>query len=77
MRKLALLTTIITIFAFSSSLLAFEPDTSDELQLDVARAILSIGGHGHEPVRAHSLSCQLVLDKQFPRHMEYAGIPYM
>jgi lipid-binding SYLF domain-containing protein len=27
---------------FSTSLLAFEPDTSDELQLDVARAILDV-----------------------------------
>jgi lipid-binding SYLF domain-containing protein len=42
MRKFAPLTAIFMTLVFSTSLLAFEPDTSDELQLDVARAILDV-----------------------------------
>ena len=42
MRNLALILAAVTPLMLSSSLLAFEPDTQDELQLDVAKAILDI-----------------------------------
>jgi lipid-binding SYLF domain-containing protein len=44
MRKSALLIAAIFLFVSSSSVLAFEPDTSDELQLSVAKAILDLKG---------------------------------
>jgi len=42
MRKPALFFAAVFSFIFASTLAAFEPDTSDELQLDVAKAIISI-----------------------------------
>ena len=42
MRKLALLTALFTFMLAPATLLAFEPDTSDELQLSVAKAIIDI-----------------------------------
>lgn len=42
MRKTALIFAAISGLILSTSLLAFEPDTSDELQLDVAKAILEV-----------------------------------
>jgi lipid-binding SYLF domain-containing protein len=42
MRKAALLTVIFVFLVSPFTLLAFEPDTSDELQLDVAKAILDV-----------------------------------
>jgi len=42
MRKSALLAAIILFFVSPAALLAFEPDTSDELQLDVAKAIIDV-----------------------------------
>jgi lipid-binding SYLF domain-containing protein len=42
MRKTALLLAVLFSLVFSSALWAFEPDTKDELQLDVAKAILDI-----------------------------------
>jgi len=42
MRKSALFFTTLMTLALTSSLWAFEPDTKDELQLDVAKAILDI-----------------------------------
>jgi lipid-binding SYLF domain-containing protein len=42
MRNLALFLTAVSSLILASSLLAFEPDTQDELQLDVAKAILDI-----------------------------------
>ena len=42
MRKSALLIAAIFLFVSGSSVLAFEPDTGDELQLSVAKAILDL-----------------------------------
>jgi lipid-binding SYLF domain-containing protein len=42
MRKPALFFTAVFSFAFASTLWAFNPDVSDELQLDVAKAIIDI-----------------------------------
>lgn len=42
MRKTALSLVAFTLLAATSGLLAFEPDTSDKLQLSVARAILDL-----------------------------------
>ena len=42
MRKSALIFAALVSFVFTSALWAFEPDTSDELQLDVAKAIINI-----------------------------------
>jgi lipid-binding SYLF domain-containing protein len=42
MRKYALLFAVLFGFVFASGLWAFEPDTSDELQLDVKKAILDV-----------------------------------
>ena len=42
MRKSALYFTTLMTLALTSSLWAFEPDTKDELQLDVAKAILDV-----------------------------------
>ena len=42
MRKLAPLFALLCSFIFASGLWAFEPDTSDELQLEVARAIIDV-----------------------------------
>jgi lipid-binding SYLF domain-containing protein len=42
MRKLALLTAVLFFLTSPAVLWAFEPDTSNEMQLDVARAILDV-----------------------------------
>jgi lipid-binding SYLF domain-containing protein len=42
MRRSALLTAVIFFFMSPAMLWAFEPDTSDEMQLDVAKAILDV-----------------------------------
>jgi lipid-binding SYLF domain-containing protein len=42
MRKAALMSAIFLFFVSPAALLAFEPDTSDELQLDVAKAIIDV-----------------------------------
>lgn len=42
MRKAALLMAISLVLAIPGSIFAFEPDTSDELQLDVAKAIAQV-----------------------------------
>ena len=42
MRKTALIFAALISIAFSSSLWAFEPDVSDELELDVAKAFFNI-----------------------------------
>jgi len=42
MRKLALLVTLFIFFASPAALWAFEPDTGDEMQLSVAKAILDL-----------------------------------
>ena len=42
MRKAALIFAALISIVFSSTLWAFEPDVSDELQLDVAKAIINI-----------------------------------
>jgi hypothetical protein len=42
MRKLALLTAVLFFMTSPAVLWAFEPDTSNEMQLDAARAILDV-----------------------------------
>ena len=42
MRKVAAFVTLLTLVLFSGKLLAFDPDISDKMELDVAKAILEI-----------------------------------
>ncbi len=42
MRKIAAFVTLLTLVLFSGKLLAFDPDISDKMELDVAKAILEI-----------------------------------